>query len=393
VPRGLAERMGRLSPSATMEVRRRAEELRRQGVEVIDLGPGEPDFDTPRPVREEGIRAIEAGFTKYTQASGIPELREAIAARYQEDYGAAYTHEEVLVCAGAKHALFTLALALFAEGDEVLIPTPYWVTYPEVVKLCGAEPIFVPTYPEDGFHPRAEALEERISPRTKALIVNSPCNPTGALLSPDELAGIVALAEEHDFYVIFDEAYELIVYERGPFSAAPLRCDHVLIVGSLSKSHAMPGWRIGWILGPREVIRAATAVQSQSITHPCSVSQRAALAALTRARDATAPMVAEYRVRRDLVVEHLGRIPGVCCPSPEGAFYAFPDVSVFLGGDSVALARYLLEEVHVAVVPGRAFGRDGHLRLSFSCSREELAAGLARLKEALEGLARKGSDA
>ena len=326
----------------------------------------------------------------YTQAAGIPELREAIAARYREDFGAAYTPEEVLVCAGAKHAMFTLALALFAPGDEVLIPTPYWVTYPEVVKLCGAEPITVPTHPEDGFHLRAEAVAERISPRTKALIVNSPCNPTGALLSPDEIEGIVSLAQEHDFYVIFDEAYELIVYERGPFSAAPFRGEHVLILGSLSKSHAMPGWRIGWILGPREVIRAATTVQSQSITHPSSISQRAALAALTRARAATAPMVAEYRLRRGMVVEELSRISGVRCPCPEGAFYAFPDVSAFLGGDSPALARYLLEEVHVAVVPGRAFGRDGHLRLSFSCSREELAAGLARLKEALEGLG--GSD-
>jgi len=375
-----------------MEVRRRAEGLRRQGIEVIDLGPGEPDFATPRPVREEGIRAIESGSTGYTQAGGIPELREAIAARYQEDYGAAYVPEEVLVCAGAKHALFTLALALFSPGDEVLIPSPFWVTYPEVVKLCGAEPITVPTLPEDGFHLRAEALKEHVSPRTKALVVNSPCNPTGALLSPEELEAIVSLAQEHDFYVIFDEAYELIVYERGPFSAAPFKCEHVIVVGSLSKSHAMPGWRIGWLLGAKGVIRAATAVQSHSITHPCSISQRAALAALTRARDATAPMVAEYRARRDLVVEYLDRIPGVHCPTPEGAFYAFPDVSAFLGGDSLALARHLLDDAHVAVVPGQAFGRDGHLRLSFSCSREELTAGLARLKEALERLARKGND-
>ena len=386
MPRGLANRMERLSPSATMEVRRRAEELRRQGVEVIDLGPGEPDFPAPEPVRGAAKRAAARGYAPYGPAAGLPELREAIAARYREDHGAAYSREEVLVCAGAKHALFTLALALFAGGDEVLIPTPYWVTYPEVVKLCGAAPITVPTYPEDGFHLRAEALAERISPRTKALILNSPCNPTGALLSPGELEGIVSLAQEHDFYVIFDEAYELIVYERGPFSAAPFKCENVIVVGSLSKSHAMPGWRIGWILGPRSAIRAATAVQSHSITHPCSVSQRAALAALTEARDAAAPMVAEYRARRDLVVASLNRIPGVRCPTPEGAFYAFPDVSAFLGGDSVALARYLLEEVHVAVVPGRAFGRDGHLRLSFSRSREELAAGLARLKEALEEL-------
>ena len=378
--------MGRLSPSATMEVRRRTEELRRAGADVIDLGPGEPDFDTPEPVRRAGISAIEAGRTKYTQAGGIPELREAIVARYRRDYGVPYGTDEVIVTVGAKQALFSLALALFDEGDEVLIPVPYWVTYPEVVRLCGAEPVFVPTDPADGFHLRPEAVAERIGPRTKALIVNSPCNPTGALLDPSELEALVELARAHDFYVIFDEAYEAIVYERGPFSAAPLKDEHVIVVGSLSKSHAMPGWRIGWALGPREVIRAVTAIQSHSITHPASISQYAALTALEEPWDGVRRMVAELRRRRDLAAEALNRIPGVECPVPEGAFYLFPDVSRYLGGDTVALAQVLLEEAHVAVVPGEAFGWPGRVRISLTCPRERLVEAISRIAATLEGL-------
>lgn len=386
MPRGMAERMGRLSPSATMEVRRRTEELRRAEADVIDLGPGEPDFDTPEPVRRAGISAIEAGRTKYTQAGGIPELREAIVARYRRDYGVSYAGDEVVVAAGAKQALFSLALALFDEGDEVLIPVPYWVTYPEVVRLCGAEPVFVPTDPADGFHLRPEAVAERIGPRTKALIVNSPCNPTGALLDPSELEALVELARAHDFYVIFDEAYEAIVYERGPFSAAPLKDEHVIVVGSLSKSHAMPGWRIGWALGPREVIRTVTAIQSHSITHPASVSQYAALVALEEPWDRVRRMVSELRRRRDLAAEALNRIPGVECPVPEGAFYLFPDVSRYLGGDTVALARTLLEEAHVAVVPGEAFGWPGRVRISLTCPQERLVEAISRIAATLEGL-------
>lgn len=378
--------MGRLSPSATMEVRRRTEELRRAEADVIDLGPGEPDFDTPEPVRRAGISAIEAGRTKYTQAGGIPELREAIVARYRRDYGVSYAGDEVVVAAGAKQALFSLALALFDEGDEVLIPVPYWVTYPEVVRLCGAEPVFVPTDPADGFHLRPEAVAERIGPRTKALIVNSPCNPTGALLDPSELEALVELARAHDFYVIFDEAYEAIVYERGPFSAAPLKDEHVIVVGSLSKSHAMPGWRIGWALGPREVIRTVTAIQSHSITHPASVSQYAALVALEEPWDRVRRMVSELRRRRDLAAEALNRIPGVECPVPEGAFYLFPDVSRYLGGDTVALARTLLEEAHVAVVPGEAFGWPGRVRISLTCPQERLVEAISRIAATLEGL-------
>ena len=378
--------MGRLSPSATMEVRRRTEELRRAGADVIDLGPGEPDFDIPEPVRRAGISAIEAGRTKYTQAGGIPELREAIAARYRRDYGVPYGTDEVIVTVGAKQALFSLALALFDEGDEVLIPVPYWVTYPEVVRLCGAEPVFVPTAPADSFHLTPEAVAERIGPRTKALIVNSPCNPTGALLDPSELEALVELARAHDFYVIFDEAYEAIVYERGPFSAAPLKDEHVIVVGSLSKSHAMPGWRIGWALGPREVIRAVTAIQSHSITHPASISQYAALVALEEPWDGVRRMVAELRRRRDLAAEALNRIPGVECPVPEGAFYLFPDVSRYLGGDTVALARTLLEEAHVAVVPGEAFGWPGRVRISLTCPQERLVEAISRIAATLEGL-------
>ncbi|MBC7099019.1 pyridoxal phosphate-dependent aminotransferase [Candidatus Bipolaricaulota bacterium] len=383
MPLGLADRMGRLSPSATMEVRRRAEELRRKGVEVIDLGPGEPDFPVPDVVQEAAVRAIAEGHAPYGPAAGLPELKCAIAARYREDYRAQFTPEEVLVSCGGKMALFSVALAILSPGDEVLVPSPFWVSYPAMAHLCGAKPVFVPTLPQDRFHLKPEAVQEALSPRTKALIVNSPSNPTGALLSPAELESIISLAQKHSFYVIFDECYELIFYEEGPYSAAPYRGENVIIVGSLSKSHAVPGWRLGWALGPEGVIRAATAVQSHSVTHPSTVSQRAALAALTEGRDATAPMRAEYLARRDLVVEGLNAIPGVECLPPEGAFYAFPDVSAFFGGDSLALANYLLEEAHVAAVPGRAFGRDGHLRLSFSCSREELRKGIERLRAAL----------
>jgi aspartate aminotransferase len=365
-----------------MEAKRRADELKRAGVRLIDLGPGEPDFDTPEWVKRAGQRAIVEGFTRYTEVGGIPELREAIVAKYRREYGVSYSRDEVLVTAGAKQALFSLALALFDEGDEVLLPAPYWVTYPELIKFAGAKPLILPTREEDGFHLRASVVEKRFTPKTKAIIINSPCNPTGALIEPEELLSIIELAQTHGLYVICDESYEKIVYEKGPSSAARFKGENLIIVNSLSKSYAMTGWRIGFILGPAELIRILAVIQSHSITNPCSISQKAALEALGGDQEIVSRMVAEYRRRRDFVVETLNRIPGVHCHLPEGTFYAFPNVSKLFNGDSVALAEYLLREARVVVVPGRAFGYEGYIRISFAASMESLKEGLHRMEQA-----------
>lgn len=383
VAREPAERAARLAASGTMEAKRRADKLQRAGVRLIDLGPGEPDFDTPERVKRAGQRAIVEGFTRYTEAGGIPELREAVIAKYRREYGVSYSRDEVLVTAGAKQALFSLALGLFDEGDEVLLPAPYWVTYPELIKFAGAKPLILPTREEDGFHLRASVVEERLTPKTKAIIINSPCNPTGALIEPEELVSTIELAQTHGLYVICDESYEKIVYEKGPSSAARFKGENLIIVNSFSKTYAMTGWRIGFILGPAELIRILAVIQSHSITNPCSISQKAALEALSGDQGIISRMVAEYCRRRDFVVEVLNRIPGVHCHLPEGAFYAFPNVSKLFSGDSVALAEHLLQEARVAVVPGQAFGYEGYIRISFAASMESLREGLQRIERAL----------
>jgi aspartate aminotransferase len=387
--RRLASRLDTVRESATLEVTRRTAELRGAGVEVVDLGAGEPDFASPPAAVEAARRALADGFTRYTVAAGIPELRNAVASRYAR-LGAPWTPAQTLITVGAKAALFELALALFEPGDEVVVPSPYWVTFPAQVRLAGAEPVLVPARAGDGFRLRAAPLVEAFTERTRAVVLNSPCNPTGGTMAADELESLVAAAAERGILVISDETYEAFVYDgERHASAAALAArwpETVILVGSFSKTWAMTGWRLGWLLGPDWVVDGALRVQGHATSNATSFAMAGALAALEEPAEAMAARLAEFQARRDLVAERLAAIPGVACRPPAGAFYAFPDVSACLApGEtgSLPLVRRLLDQARVAVVPGEAFGAPSHLRLSFACSRETLADGLDRIADTL----------
>jgi len=389
----LARRTSRIGESATLKVSRRAAELARQGIEVIDFGAGEPDFGTPGPAVEAARRALAEGFTKYTPVLGIPKLREALARRYHERWGAPWSGGDVGVTIGAKGGLFELALALFDEGDEVVLPTPAWVSFAEQIRFAGAEPVEVPTAPGDGFRIHAEPLLEAIGERTRAVLVNSPCNPTGGVIGADDLARLAAGCAERGVLLIADETYERFVYDGAEYASAaalaPEYRDTIVLVGSFSKTWAMTGWRLGWVFAPPAVLEPLGQIQSHATSNPTSFAMVGALAALAECEPDVERMIAEYQVRRDLLIPKLNDLPGVSCRPPAGAFYAFPDVGDLYHDrvvGSVALAEYLLDEVRVAVVPGAAFGGDDHLRISFACSRASLDRGLERMAEALAAL-------
>jgi aspartate aminotransferase len=382
----LSERVGRIQESATLRVARRALELKAQGVDVVDFGAGEPDFASPPCAVAAASAALASGFTKYTANAGIPELRRALAERYARDFGAPWSAADVLITVGGKGALFETALALFEEGHEVVLHTPAWVSFVEQVRFAGATVVEVPTAGEDGFAIRAEAMIAALSPRTRAVILNSPCNPTGGVIEPAERRQLVAACAARGVVVISDETYERFVYDGfAPGSAASLAGEFpetVVLVGSFSKTYAMTGWRLGFLAGPRELVEAAARIQGHATSNPTSFAMKGALAALEQAEPEVCAMVAEYAARRDLLVPRLNALPGVSCRPPKGAFYAFPDVSGCLGGrfgSPTELAERLLEEESVAVVAGEAFGSDRHLRLSFACSRAALARGLERM--------------
>jgi aspartate aminotransferase len=386
----LAARMGRLGESATGRMARRAAELKAAGVDVVDLSVGEPDFASPPVAVEAARRALADGFTRYTPSSGIPALRRALAARFARQYDAPWTADQVLVTVGGKGALFELALALFEEGQEVVLHTPVWVSFAEQVRFAGARVVEVEADPADGFAIRAERLLAAVTPATRAIIVNSPCNPTGGTIAPAELRVLVEGAAARGVLVIADETYERIVYDGAvPASAAALARAHpdtVVVVGSFSKSYAMTGWRLGYLLGPEPLVRAAADIQGHATSNPTSFAMVGALAALEGADGEVAAMVAEYQARRDELIPALAALPGVACAPPRGAFYAFPDVSAhFRAGraDSTAFAESLLDEARVAVVAGAAFGADRHVRIPFACSRAELRRGVERIAEFL----------
>jgi aspartate aminotransferase len=383
----LSHRVMQITPSATMAVKRAADELKRRGMSVIDLGPGEPDFPTPEHIKRAAEEALAQNFTKYTAETGIWELRDTIAQKYNRDYGTHYTAENVLVTSGAKQALYNIAAALFEPGDEVLIPIPYWVSFPEQIKLVGAKPVFIHT--AKNFQLSAQLVKEHITPRTRALILNSPNNPAGTVLSRKDLQEIVALARRHRLFVIYDECYEKFFYEGEHVSAVEFDTEGVIAVSSASKTYAMTGWRVGWSVAPKELTRAMATIQSHTTSHPTSISQRAALAAITGDQSCVERMLAEYRRRRECVLDELRAMDGLEFVVPQGAFFIFPDVSRFFNEkiqNSVELARYLLEEAHVAVVPGAAFGADGHVRISYATSLEQLREGLKRFREGLAAL-------
>lgn len=386
----LSERVSAIGESATLSVARRALELKAQGVSIMDFGAGEPDFPSPAVAVEAAQEALSQGFTKYTAGSGLPALRAALAESFRERHGATWTPSQSVVTVGAKAALFQLALALFERGEEVILPSPCWVSLPEQVRFAGATPVFAPTSEEDGFRIHAESLLSRVTGRTRALLINSPCNPTGGVIGAADLRAVVEEAAARGILVISDETYERFVYDGAPHaSVAALAAefpDTVVLVGSFSKTYAMTGWRIGYLLGPAPVVRAVEIIQSHATSNPTSFAMVGALEALRSAGPTVPAMLAEYQARRDLLIPRLSRLPGFSCLPPAGAFYAFPNVrGCYREGrrDSIEMARFLLEEARVAVVPGEAFGSDDHIRLSFACSRAEIEEGLDRIAAVL----------
>ncbi|HEY8551985.1 MAG TPA: pyridoxal phosphate-dependent aminotransferase [Thermaerobacter sp.] len=392
----LSARARGIQPSVTIAIDTRAKALKDAGEQVINLSAGEPDFPTPRHVCEAAVAAIEAGFTRYTPAAGIAELRRAIADKHRRDNGVEYAEDEIVVSSGGKHALFNAFMALCDPGDQVIIPAPYWVSYPEMVRLAGGEPVIVETGPETGFKLTPEALRRALGPRSRAVVLNSPNNPTGAVYTREELDALVAVAVEAGLWIVTDELNEHLIDEGEHVSIAALRPEYrerTILINGVSKAYAMTGWRIGWAAAPRPVAKAMAAIQSQATSSVNSIAQKAAVAALTGPQDDVAAMREEYRRRRDLVVDGLSRLPGIDVERPAGAFYVYPSVRGLLGreiggrrvDDDVALAEALLEAARIAVVPGTAFGTPGYLRLSYATARSDLEEALRRLGQLLGG--------
>ena len=392
-------RVAAMQPSATLAMTARAKQLRREGRPVIGLSAGEPDFDTPASIAEAGIRAIREGFTHYTENMGLPELREAIARKLAHDNGLAYDVGQILCSNGAKQSVALAVLALCRDGDEVLIPAPYWVSYPEMARLAGATPVVVPTTVEDGYRLTPEALEAALTERTRLLILCSPSNPTGSVYPREELEGLAAVLRRHDsVYVLSDEIYEHVVFdaEHVSFAALDGMQERIITVNGFSKAYAMTGWRLGYLAAAPEIAKACAKIQGQTTSAPSTISQKAGIAALAMDLEPVRAMVASFRQRRDYVLGRLRQIGGMRCPTPEGAFYLFPQVSHYYGttapsgraiGGSQDLCFYLLEEHDVALVPGDAFGDPAGLRLSYAASMADLETALDRIERGLAALA------
>ncbi|MFA9462030.1 pyridoxal phosphate-dependent aminotransferase [Thiohalorhabdus sp. Cl-TMA] len=390
----LSNRVQRIQPSPTLAVTARAAELREQGHDVIGLGAGEPDFTTPEPIRAAAKTAIDAGHTKYTPVDGMASLKKAICEKFRTDNALEYTPEEVIASSGGKQVVFNLVQALLEEGDEAVIPAPYWVSYPDIVKLAGAQPVSIETDDTAGFKISPQQLEEALGERSRLLILNSPSNPTGAVYSAEELKDLAEVLRQYPQVVILtDDIYEKILLGEKTFrnivNVAPDLKDRTVVLNGVSKAYAMTGWRIGYAAGPREVIAAMKKLQSQSTSNPASISQHAAVAALQSDPDLIRPMVEAFRERHDYVSEALNRLPHVSCRRAEGAFYLFPafhDAIEALGlADDVSLATHLLDQAQVALVPGSAFGAPGYMRLSFATDMESLRTAMDRLGRILAG--------
>ena len=381
-----SDRVNRIGISQTLVVLQEAERYKARGIDITDFGPGEPDFPTPDDIKRAAIKALEENRTKYTPAAGIAPLRQAVCDWHAGQLGSSYQPAECIVSAGAKHSIFNAVCSLVNPGEEVVVPTPYWVSYPDIVKYAGGVPVILPTHADDDFCLRASALEKILSPRTRMVIADSPNNPTGAVIPPAEFARILDVCQRRGVWLLSDECYSHFTYgEARPFSVAsvPGAKERLIVVGSLSKTFAMTGWRIGYALAPQPLVEAMTKLQSQSTSNPNSISQYAAIEALRGPMDSVAIMLAEYTRRRERILAGVRAIPGVTCTAPQGAFYVFPNVSAHLSSamaDSGAVARQLLEREHVAVVPGDAFGAPGHIRLSYATSMERIEEGLRRLR-------------
>jgi len=391
----LSQRARAIKPSPTLAIDAKAKALKAQGVDVIGFGVGEPDFDTPRNIKEAGIKAIENGFTKYCPVGGTDDLKDAIIEKLKKDNNLSYERGEIIVSCGAKHSLYNIAMTVLEKGDEVIIPAPYWVSYPDIVALADATPVIVNTSEKNGFKMTADEFRRAITPKTKAVVINSPSNPTGSSYSKKELEGIAEIAVEKKILIISDDIYEKLVYDGFEFtSIASLGKevkDLTIVVNGVSKAYAMTGWRIGYAAGSKEIITAMTNIQSQSTSNPTSIAMKASTEALKGPQDAVTLMVREFDKRRVYMVERLNKINGIACLRPNGAFYAFPNITGLLGksfngkilNSSSDVATCLLDEVKVALVPGSAFGAEGYLRLSYATSMENIKEGIDRIEKAV----------
>jgi len=383
----LTERINRIEPSATMAVVAEADKLRSQGIDVVDFGAGEPHFSTPQHIKDAAIAAIQGNFTKYTAVAGTAELRDAIAHRHNVDFDSDYRREEVIASVGGKHALFNAIQVLVDHGDEVILPVPYWVSFKDIIQYAGGKPVFVESDEAENFRVTAKMIEAAITPKTKAIILNTPSNPSGAVVSPQDLEAIVRLAHKHEIYVLLDECYVYLnftgeIVSGGSFTDCK---EHVVVLGSLSKTYAMTGWRAGFALGPKPIIAAMSKLQSQSTSNTASMVQRASIAAVSGSQQCVAEMRADYIKLRDRVLDGFKTIPGLTCTVPQGAFYVYPNVKNFIGKGGVKsasdLAAKLLSEAHVVVVPGEAFGTTEHIRLSYAVAHDVVDEGVKRMRE------------
>ena len=393
----LADRLKTLQPSATLAMQAKAKAMRAQGINVISFGAGEPDFDTPRRIKDAAVRALESGQTKYTEVGGVPELRAAVCHKLKRDLGLEYTPDEVTVSCGAKHTLYNIVMALVNPDDEVLVPSPFWVSYPEQVRLLGGVPVSVETSEATGFDLDPEAVRKAVTARTKILVLNSPGNPTGAVFSAEALRQVGGLAVERGFWIISDECYEALTYEGRHVSIASLSPEikaRTLVVNTCSKAYAMTGWRLGYAAGPKAIIKAMTDIQSQVTSNPTSIAQWAAVEALAGPQDEVSKMVGEFDRRRRAIVGALNAIPGVSCVMPKGAFYVFPNISGLFGKrwkggtikGSADVSAFLLDEARIATVAGVDFGSDLHSRLSYATGLDTINEGMSRMGAAVRAL-------
>ncbi len=394
----LADRTKLIKTSVTLAIAAKAGKLRAEGVDVVNFSAGEPDFDTPEHIKAAAIDALRKGMTKYTDVKGIETLRAAVSEKYQREHGLDYRKEDVLVSCGAKHSLYNILQAVVNPGDEIVIPAPYWVSYSDMALLAGGVPKLIPSNEATGFRIKAEQLQAALTPRTRAFLLNSPCNPTGATYNRAELQAIGAVLEKQDCLILADDIYEKIVYDgfevHNLVALCPALRDRTIIVNGVSKTYAMTGWRIGYALGPSDVIAAGAKIQSQSTSNPTSIAQAAALEAIRGPQDEVARMVREFQKRRDVIVDKLNAIDGITCLKPEGAFYVFPNFSALLNktgrGKKLSspcdIADYLLEEAKVAGVPGEDFGSHEHIRFSYATSLEDIEKGCERIRDAVAKL-------
>src|SRR5580698_9863967 len=383
----LSDRINRIEVSATLAITAEALKMKAQGIDLADFGAGEPHFSTPEHIKAAAIEAIEKGFTRYTNVAGIPEVRKAIVERHAADFGTSYTPEECVFTAGGKLAIFNAVEVLIEHGDEVIVPVPFWVSYKDIIEFAGGTPVFVETNEAENFRVTVEMIERAITPKTKAIILNSPSNPSGAVLPTEDLYAIVRLCHERGIYVLLDECYVYLTFTGDIVSGASVTetKEHVIVLGSLSKTYAMTGWRAGFALGPKQIIGAMSKLQSQSTSNTASMVQQASIAALTSSQACVAEMRADYLKLRDQVLTGFKTIPGLTCTVPQGAFYVYPNVKQFIGKGGVKsasdLAAKLLSEAHVVVVPGEAFGTNEHIRLSYAVSHDVVNEGVKRMRE------------